>query len=142
MKKILVIIFLLIFGLFSSGCNLYEKDENVTCKKYNNSAFFTFNEFSANETISFKLERTCLGEGPIYYQVNLLAGDLNINYQDRWHDIIQPLGIFSADDENTINGSGGYVEGDKITIIFESDSVISGTVIIAFTEESLENVLN
>lgn len=140
MKKILVSLFLLVLGLYFSGCDLYGKDKNVTCKKYDNSAVFKFDEFSANETISFELERNGLGEGPIYYQVNLVVGTLNINYQDRWHDIIQPLGAFSAVDETNINGSGGYVEGDKITIIFESDSVVIGEIIIAFTEESLKAV--
>ena len=140
MKKILISMFLLVFGLCLVGCNSLEKDRNVTLKKYDNCAVFTFDNFSANETISFKLDRTGLNEGTIYYQVNLIAGDLKINYQERWHDIIQPLGEFSADDETPINGAGGYVEGDKITIIFESNSDISGTIIIAFTEESLEIV--
>jgi hypothetical protein len=140
MKKILVSMFLLVFGLCLVGCDLAENDKNVTCKKYENCAIFTFDEFSVNETISFKLDRTRLGEGTIYYQVNLVAGALSINYQDRWHDIVLPLGEFSADDEKNINGSGGYVEGDKVTIIFESDSVVSGEIIIAFTEESLNSV--
>lgn len=140
MKKVLVSIFLLVFGLCLIGCDLAENDKNVTCKKYENCAIFTFDEFSANETISFKLDRTSLGEGTIYYEVNLVAGALSINYQDRWHDIVLPLGEFSADDKKNINGSGGYVEGDKVTIIFESDSDVSGEIIIAFTEESLNSV--
>ena len=140
MKKILVSLFLLVFGLCLVGCDLAENDKNVICKKYENCAIFTFDEFSANETISFKLDRTSLGEGTIYYQVNLVSGALSINYQDRWHDIVLPLGKFSADDEKNINGSGGYVEGDKVTIIFESDSDVSGEIIIAFTEESLNSV--
>ena len=140
MKKILVSLFLLVFGLCLVGCDLAENDKNVTCKKYENCAIFTFDEFSANETISFKLDRTSLGEGTIYYQVNLVAGALSINYQDRWHYIVLPLGEFSADDKKNINGSGGYVEGDKVTIIFESDSDVSGEIIIAFTEESLKFV--
>ena len=140
MKKILVSMFLLVFGLCLVGCNLLEKDKNVTCKKYENCAVFTFADFSANETISFELERKNLGEGTIYYQVNLIAGVLSINYQERWHDVVQPLGEFSADDKMPINGTGGYVEGDKITIIFESDSPIVGEIIIAFTEESLKAV--
>ena len=140
MKKILVSMFLLIIGLCLVGCDLAENDKNVTCKKYENCAIFSFDEFSANETISFKLDRTSLSEGTIYYQVNLVAGALSINYQDRWHDIVLPLGEFSADDEKNINGSGGYVEGDKVTIIFKSDSDVSGEIIIAFTEESLKSV--
>ena len=140
MKKILVSMFLLVFGLCLVGCDLLEKDKNVTCKKYENCAVFTFADFSANETISFELERKNLGEGTIYYQVNLIAGVLSINYQERWHDVVQPLGEFSADDKMPINGAGGYVEGDKIMIIFESDSPIVGEIIIAFTEESLKAV--
>lgn len=42
--------------------------------------------------------------------------------------------------KKNINGSGGFVEGDKVTIIFESDSDVSGEIIIAFTEESLNSV--
>ena len=140
MKKILVSMFLLVLGLCLVGCNLLEKAKNVTCNKYENCAVFTFADFSVNETISFELERTCLGEGAIYYKVNLIAGVLSINYQERWHDVVQPLGEFSADDKMPINGAGGYVEGDKIMIIFESDSPIVGEIIIAFTEESLNAV--
>lgn len=138
MKKILVSMFLLVFSLCLTACNLFEKAKNVTYQKYENCAVFTFDDFPIRETVSFELERTGLGEGPIYYQVNLVAGALSINYQDTWSNVLQPLGEFTSDDEKPINGSGGYVDGNKITITFESYSPIIGEIIIAFSEDALK----
>ena len=53
---------------------------------------------------------------------------------------MQSLGEFTADDEMPINSSGGYVQGDKITINFESDTSVTGEIIIAFTEDALKAV--
>ena len=63
------------------------------------------------------------------------SGLININNE-------QPLGEFTADDEMPVGGSGGYVEGKKIIIIFESFSNVSGEIIIAFTQTALNAVYN
>ena len=127
-----------------TACDIFERkpgyDESLKCERYENSAVFTFDDFPIGETASFELERTGLGEGAIYYQVNLEEGALSISYRDTIINTIQPLGEFTADDEMPINGSGGYVEGNKITITFESSSPVSGEIIIAFTENALKAV--
>ena len=141
MKKILCVTMLLSVFCFAFSCDLFEKDNGVTCKEYENCAVFTFEDFSIGETAKFELARTVHGEGAIYYQINLEEGALNISYKDRGfiHNE-QPLGEFYADDEMPINGSGGYIEGSKITIIFETHSSVSGEIIIAFTEDALKAV--
>lgn len=124
-----------------TACDLFEKVKNVTCEKYENCAIFTFDDFPIRETASFELERAGLSEGAIYYQVNLEEGALGIKYKNKGliHQE-QPLGEFSADDEMPINGSGGYIEGDKIAITFEAFSPVSGEIIIAFTEDALKAI--
>lgn len=142
MRKLLAcFLTVVLFLACLTACDLFEKDKNVTCEKYENCAVFTFDDFPIRETTSFDLERTGLGEGAIYYQVNLEEGALSVKYKDKGliHQE-QPLGEFSADDEMPINGSCGYIEGDKITITFESYSLVSGEIIIAFTEGALKAV--
>lgn len=142
MKRLIPFILILILMLTSlTACNLFDKDKGVTCDKYENCAVFTFADFPEKETASFTLSRTCLGEGVIYYQVNLEKGALSINYKDA--GLIhkeQRLGEFTADEEMPLGGSGGYIEGDEITITFASDSPVSGEIIIAFTEDALKAV--
>lgn len=124
-----------------TACDLFTKDNGITIKEYENCAVFTFADFPEQETASFALPRTGLGEGTIYYQVNLEEGALSISYKDTGiiHEK-QPLGEFTADDEMPINGSGGYIEGDKISIQFEALSPVSGEIIIAFNEDALKAV--
>ena len=50
------------------------------------------------------------------------------------------LGEFAAEDTMPINGSGGYVEGNKIAITFEAYSPVKGEIIIAFTETALKAI--
>ncbi len=142
MKKLLALILTVVLMLSClTACDLSRKNKGVACKEYENCAVFTFDEFPIRETASFELPRTGLGEGAIYYQVNLEEGALSISYKDT--GLIhgkQPLGEFTADDEMAINGSGGYIEGDRITITFESFSPVSGEIIIAFTEDALKAV--
>ena len=127
-----------------TACEMFDRkpgyDESLKCERYGNSAVFTFDDFPIGETASFELERTGLGEGAIYYQVDLKEGALSVNYKDKIINTTQLLGEFTADDAMPINSSGGYVEGDKITIIFESSSSISGEIIIAFNEDALKAV--
>ena len=145
MKKLIVSIITMVLVLTCfTACDIFERkpgcDESLKCERYENSSVFTFDEFPIRETASFELERTSPGEGAIYYQVNLEEGALSINYKDTVINTLQPLGEFKADDEMPVNSSGGYVEGDKITIIFESSSPVSGEIIIAFTEDALKAI--
>ena len=141
MKKLLALCLTVVLMLSClTACDLFEKDKGVTCKEYENCAVFSFDDFPIRETVSFELSRTGLGEGEIYYQINLEEGALDINYKDTVINTWQLLGEFSADDEMPINSSGGCVEGDKITIILYSHSPISGEIIIAFTEDALKAV--
>ena len=141
MKKLLALCLTAVLCLCClTACELFEKDKGVTVKKYENCAVFTFDDFPLRETASFELERTDLGEGAIYYQVNLKQGALGISYKDSIIGVHQSLGEFTADDEMPINGSGGYIEGDKIGISFGSLSPVSGEIIIAFTEDALKAV--
>lgn len=143
MKKLssCILVIVLMFSLVA--CNLFKEDNGVTFKKFENCAVFTFDDFPIGETASFELARTGLGEGAIYYQVNLEEGALSIKYKESGLINInneQSLGEFTADDKMPINSSGGYVEGDKITITFESFSPVSGEIIIAFTYTALQAV--
>ena len=110
---------------------------------YENCAVFTFDDFESR--ICITLDRTGLDEGAIYYQVNLEEGALSIKYKESGLINInneQPLGEFTADDEMPVGGSGGYVEGKKIILIFESFSNVRGEIIIAFTQTALNAVYN
>ena len=83
MKRLLDLCFALVLMLTClTSCDLFGKDKGVTCKEYDNCAVFTFDDFSMGETASFKLARTGLGEGAIYYQINLKEGVLDIGYKD------------------------------------------------------------
>ncbi len=123
-----------------TACELFEKDKGVTVKEYENCAVFTFDGFPVRESATFELTRTGLGDGAIYYQVNLEVGALGISYKDNVLGVTQSLDEFTADDEMPITGSGGYLEGDKIEISFGSLSPVKGEIIIAFTEDALKAV--
>ena len=142
MKKLFAYIFIAALMLSClTACDLFKKDNGVTCQEYENCAVFTFDDFPIGETTSFEITRTGLGEGAIYYQINLEKGALSISYKDTgFIHSVQPLGEFTADDEMPMNGSGGYIEGGKITITFEPVSTVSGEIIIAFTETALKAV--
>ena len=122
-----------------TACDLFKKDEKIVCNQYENCTVFTLDYFEGSYSI--ELPRTNLGKGAIYYQANLEHGRLTVNY----NDVVlingeQKLEEFCADDEMPINGSGGYIEGDKIEISFGTLSPVKGEIIIAFTEEALNAV--
>lgn len=139
MNKLLSCILILVLTLTClTACDLFGQAEGITYEEYENCAVFTFDNFPEGTKASFTLVRTGLGEGAIHYQVNLEEGALRIRYKESgFIHKAQPLGEFTADDDMPINGAGGYVEGDKITITFESFSPVSGQIIIAFTEDAL-----
>ncbi len=144
MKKILALCLTAVLMLSClTACDTFDSifggKSGVGKEYYENCAVFTFDDFESK--ICIELDRTGLGEGAIYYQINLEEGALSVNYKDT--GIIhqnQALGEFTADDEMPINGSGGYIEGDKIAITFEAFSPVSGEIIIAFTEDALKAV--
>ena len=141
MKKLLVFILTAVLMLSClTACDLSEEDKCVTIKEYENCAVFTFDNLPERETATFELTRTGLGEGAIYYHINLERGSLGISYKDNVISVAQSLGQFTADDEMPINGSGGYIEGDKIEISFGALSPVKGEIIIAFTEDALKAV--
>ena len=140
MKKLLALILTILLTVTClASCDIEEmfgKKSGVGKQIYENCAVFTFNGFESK--ICITLDRTGLDEGAIYYQVNLEEGALSVSYKHSVINVFQPLGDFTADDEMPINGSGGYVEGNKITITFESDSPVKGEIIIAFTEDAFK----
>ena len=142
MKKRLALVFALAALLCClTACDSFDDifggKSGVSKEYYENCAVFTFDVFESK--IGIELDRTDLGEGAIYYQVNLEEGALSISYKDTGpiHEN-QPLGEFTADEEMPINGNGGYIEGDKIMIIFEASRSVKGEIIIAFTEDALK----
>ena len=139
MKKLLSCILILVLTLTClTACDLFKKAVGVTYEEYENCAVFTFDNFPEGTKASFTLERTIQGEGAIHYQVHLREGALSIHYKESgFIHQEQPLGEFTAYSEMSITDSAGYVEGDKITITFESFSPVSGQIIIAFTEDAL-----
>ena len=144
MKKLLFLgftIFSIILSL--TACDMFEGifggKSGVSKEYYENCAVFTFDDFDSS--FCKTLDRTVLGEGTIYYQVNLEKGSLSVKYSDvGLINENQLLSEFTADGEMPINGSGGYIEGDKIAITFEAFSPVSGEIIIAFTEDALKAV--
>ena len=144
MKKLLVLCLTAVLILTClTACdmfgNIFGGKSGVGKKYYENCAVFTFNDFKSKTCIT--LDRTGLGEGTIYYQVNLNEGALSVKYFDvALINENQLLSEFTADDEMPINGSGGYIEGDKIAITFEAFSSVKGEIIIAFTEDALKAV--
>lgn len=142
MKKLSVLCLtaVLILSCFTA-CDLLAKEKAVIYQEYENCAVFTFDDFSISESVSFTIDRTGLGEGAIYYQIKLEEGSLSISYKDTgFIHQEQPLGEFAADDDMPVNGSGGYIEGDKIDVTFKAFSPVSGEIIIAFTEEALKAI--
>ena len=133
MKKLLsVLVVTALCVCCLTSCDIFGKTEGLTYDKYENSAVFSFDDFEGKTTV--KVERTNLGEGAIYYLANLNEGTLNIKYEYVGvHELVE----LTADNDAPINGYGGYVEGNIISITFESDSPITGEIIIAFTEEAL-----
>ena len=147
MKKVFILlsaaVLIISFAISLTSCGTNEDntgyDPSLKCERYENCAVFTFDDFSAQEPASFELTRTSIGEGAIYYAINLDKGALAVTYKDTLSHVIQPLVSFSSDNEPA-NGSGGYVEGGKITVILEAESAVSGEVIIAFDEDALKAV--
>lgn len=146
MKKLLALVLCSVFALTClCSCDIFEKkpgyDPSIDCERYENCAVFTFDGFPGGETASFTLNRRVLGEGEIYYQINLEEGALSVKYKDSGliHSE-QPLGEFTADGDMPINGKGGYIEGDRITVTFEASGSVSGEIIIAFTEDALRAI--
>ena len=142
MKRISFLLAIVLITTCLTACKLFEKNTGVTCQEYENCAVFTFDNFPVRGTASFELTRTGLGEGAIYYQINLEQGALGISYKDNVLGAAQSLDSFTADDEMPINGSGGYIEGDKIEISFGALSPVKGEIIIAFTENAMRAVKN
>lgn len=144
MKKLFTLCFAVFLTLTCfTACNMldgvFSKKSGVNKKYYENSAVFTFDGFESK--ISITLDRTIPGEGAIYYQINIKKGALSVGYTDTGIGRKQqPLGEFTADEKMPINGSGGYIEGDKITITFKAISPVNGEIIIAFTEDALKVV--
>ena len=144
MKKLLALCLTVVLALSClTACdtfnNIFGGKSGVSKEYYENCAVFTFDDFESR--ICITLDRTNLKEGTIYYQVNLEEGALSVKYLDvGFINENQPLSEFTADDEMPINGSGGYIEGDKIAITFEAFSSVKGEIIIAFTEDALKAV--
>lgn len=115
-------------------------DPSLKCERYENFAVFTFDDFQkGGTTAQFVLERKADGEGAIYYKENLVEGTLGVKYTDGGAlNKGLPLSEFSADGKAEV-GTGGYVEGNKVTIIFEATGSVTGEVIIAFTEEAFKS---
>nr|MBQ8890132.1 hypothetical protein [Clostridia bacterium] len=141
MKRILALVLIITLCLFALvSCDLFPEKKRVSCKEYKNCAVFTLDYFEGSYSV--ELSRTGLGEGAIYYQINLEHGRLTVNYKDAgFIHSEQPLGDFTADDEMPIISSGGYIEGDKIEISFGTLSPVKGEIIIAFTEDALNDAL-
>ena len=110
MKKLLVLILTVVLALSClTACDTFNSifggKSGVGKEYYENCAVFTFDNFESR--ICITLDRTGLGEGTIYYQVNLNEGALSVKYADvglfneNWL-----LSEFTADDEMPINGSG------------------------------------
>lgn len=144
MKKILVL-FLAIALMIPclTACDMLDgifgKKSGVNEKYYENCAVLTFDGF--DDEISIALDRTVRGEGTVYYQVNLEEGALSIGCKDTGYiHTWQPIGEFTADAVMPVEGSGGYVEGDEISITLEAHSPVSGEIIIAFTLDALRAV--
>ncbi len=139
MKKLLA---LCLTAILAIAClaSCFGQDEGLTYEKYENCAVFTFDDYKIRTKTSIELDRTDLGAGVIYYQVNLEKGALSVKYTDADSIEAELLSEFTADDEMPIGGSDGYIEGEKITITFESFSPVSGEIIIAFTEDALKAV--
>ena len=144
MKKLLAFCLTVVLMLTClTACDTFDSifggKSGVSKEYYENCAVFTFDDFKSR--ICITLDRTGLGEGTIYYQVNLEEGALSVKYFDvGLINENQLLSEFAADDEMPVAGSSGYVEGDEIAITFEAYSPVSGEIIIAFTEDALKAV--
>ena len=141
-KKILICI--LIVVLVFTGIIVYDwlrKDPNdifngiseiagAKKEEYENYTVFKFDEFNGKWTC--KMERTNLGKGVIYYHADLTNGSMVVKYDigALYNDNL--LVTLNAEETMPIQSSGGYVEADKIYIIFETVSPVSGEVIISF----------
>ena len=141
MKKVISYLLFFTICVLSLGTLFGCAPTGVTYKEYPNCAVFTFEDFPKGETASFELARTGLDDGEIYYQVNLTKGALSVKYKDAgWINEPQMLAEFSADEKMPIGGAGGYIYSDKVEIIFESFSPVSGEIILAFTEDAVKAV--
>ncbi len=144
MKKSLILVLTMALTLLClTSCGVFDvifgSEKGLTYKEYENCAVFTFDGFDGKTSV--KLSRTGLDEGAIYYQASLTKGALDVKYKDSGY-INEPsmLVELTANEQMSINGSGGYVEKAEIEISFEANSPVSGEIIIAFTEDSLKAI--
>ena len=149
MKKVLIVLvslLLIVPGISSCGTPDREPSDGgsapvgITWETYENYAIFTFHEFNGDGKHSFKLERYGLGEGEIYYYVDLSEGTVDIKYDTGWQDKALDLVTASAEDKMPITGSGGYVEDSEVNIVFDISGPVSGEMFIAFVPEILEAI--
>ena len=142
MKKLLVCILIVVLVLSClTACDWLQRDVNdifsdiseiagAEKEEHENYTVFKFDEFKGKWTC--KMERTELGEGAIYYHADLTDGSMIVKYDKGALYNDEPLVTLSAGETMPIQSSGGYVEGDKIYIIFETVTPVSGEVVISF----------
>ncbi|MBQ8413720.1 MAG: hypothetical protein IJX58_00550, partial [Clostridia bacterium] len=108
MKKLLALCLTVVLALSClTACDTFNSifggKSGVSKEYYENCAVFTFDDFESK--ICITLDRTGLGEGTIYYQVNLEEGALSVKYSDAGLvNENQLLSEFTAVDEMPING--------------------------------------
>ena len=133
MKKLLALLLITVLcACCFASCDMLGKNEGLTYDEYENCAVFSLDGFEGKTTV--KLKRTLLGEGAIYYLADLEEGTLSVKYE---YAGVHVLAELSQDDAMPNVGSGGSVMGDEIAVSLESQSSVSGEIIIAFTEEAL-----
>ncbi len=126
MKRLVVSVFILgLIAAFATSCDR----KNIRQDAHENYSAFQLENFSGKA--SFKMKRTGLDDGEIYYRSELSQGELTIRYDLGLIHDAQELATLSVSAQ-PIDGWGGYVFGDTVTIIFEADEVVNGEVIIGF----------
>ena len=127
MKRLFAIIIALsIFCL--SGCGIFTK--GITVEQAEEYTKITFDNFEGKKKI--ELAHGSPNEGALYYKTDLTAGSIQASYD--LGILWAAQNLFEASVDNNSIGGGYYIDNNtnKITIIFESFSPVTGEVIISF----------
>lgn len=125
MKKL----FICAIALLVMGAGASCDSKSIREEAYENYSIFTLTEFEGKS--SFKMSRIGLDDGQIYYRYQISQGEVTIEYDLGWIHEAEEVATLSESAE-LIEGWGGYVYGDQVTIVFEADVPTSGKIIIAF----------
>ncbi|MBE6532978.1 MAG: hypothetical protein E7676_05700 [Ruminococcaceae bacterium] len=127
MKKLFAVI-LLLSTLCVSSCVPFAKGVDV--EKLDDCTKITLDNFKGEKKI--KVAHDSPNEGALYYKTDITDGSVKVYYDlgILWDE----QKLFEADADSSAVGGGYYIDNNtaEFTVIIESDSGVSGEILLGF----------